>query len=496
MWPATAGALVGNDNALVRAVARMPWRVRSKLLLAFVGIVAMFVVVGILGLRTLSQSNARVEQLGTLQLRAAAYRELQTGAAQLRQLLALRAGGDITVYIGGQKRTAPTRANRTFLDQTIATTLLRLGPATDSSESRLRAAQGGRPHPRSHPHGLPAGFPRPRQDHRLRRSRGRGAGPKAPTRPGRAAGERARGAREPALRCNPSRDDRAHRREPELVLELPALFIVAGVASVVLALLLGSVLAWSVGRPYPEDRGAPGGDRLGGLLQARRRPESRRARRARGEPQPDERRARTAVRAARVTGDRARKLEPNAGGPCRRPGEGVAGVAKPRRARGGRRTSADRARPPRRCTAAPHRTGSPAEARSRACGLRPGEGERDPRRAWTPKSRRRWTTFATSRTVSTRRCSRTAGSQTRLRRRRSERRLLPASRRTGSVAIRPISRRLSTSVVWKRFRTPRSTRAMPPQLRFECAGAVVTLPSTSATTAPASTRAAGGRESA
>ena len=82
----------------------MPWRVRSKLLLAFVGIVAMFVVVGILGLRTLSQSNARVEQLGTLQLRAAAYRELQTGAAQLRQLLALRAGGDITVYIGGQRR--------------------------------------------------------------------------------------------------------------------------------------------------------------------------------------------------------------------------------------------------------------------------------------------------------------------------------------------------------------------------------------------------------
>ena len=74
------GALVGNDNALVRAVARMPWRVRSKLLLAFVGIVAMFVVVGILGLRTLSQSNARVERLGTLQLRAAAYRELQTGA--------------------------------------------------------------------------------------------------------------------------------------------------------------------------------------------------------------------------------------------------------------------------------------------------------------------------------------------------------------------------------------------------------------------------------
>ena len=104
------GALIGSDNALVRAVARMPWRVRSKLLLAFVGIVVMFVVVGILGLRALSQSNARVERLGTLQLRAAAYRELQTGAAQLRQLLALRAGGDITTYIGGRASTAPTQS--------------------------------------------------------------------------------------------------------------------------------------------------------------------------------------------------------------------------------------------------------------------------------------------------------------------------------------------------------------------------------------------------
>ena len=119
------------DNVLVRAVARMPWRVRSKLLLAFVGIVALFVVVGVLGIRALSQSEARVESLGTFQLRAAAYREIQTGAAQLRQLLALRAGGDVTTYLGDRASTAPTRTNLTFLDQTIATTLLRLGPATD-----------------------------------------------------------------------------------------------------------------------------------------------------------------------------------------------------------------------------------------------------------------------------------------------------------------------------------------------------------------------------
>jgi len=123
------------DNPLVRAVARMPWRVRTKLLVAFVGIVVLFVVVGVLGIRALSQSNGRVESLGTLQLRAAAYREIRTGAAQLRQLLALRAGGsDVNTYVGGSASTVPSGDSLTFLDRTIATTLQQLGPATDASK--------------------------------------------------------------------------------------------------------------------------------------------------------------------------------------------------------------------------------------------------------------------------------------------------------------------------------------------------------------------------
>ena len=126
-------ASVRADNALVRATARVPWRVRTKLLLAFAGIVAVLVIVGTLGLRTLSESDSRVESLGTLQLRAAAYREIGTAAAQLRQLLALRAGGDVPAYIGQSDASRPTQANLTFLDRTIATTLLRLGPATDPS---------------------------------------------------------------------------------------------------------------------------------------------------------------------------------------------------------------------------------------------------------------------------------------------------------------------------------------------------------------------------
>jgi signal transduction histidine kinase len=244
-----SGVLVGNDNALVRAVARMPWRVRSKLLLAFVGIVAMFVVVGILGLRTLSQSNARVEQLGTLQLRAAAYRELQTGAAQLRQLLALRAGGDITVYIGGQKPTAPTRANRTFLDQTIATTLLRLGPATDSSSLGFAPSKADAP--------ILAHI---RMDYlQVSRVLDRIIAFDE-------VGAVARGQKLQHARAEPLANELgalASRLSGATQAETTALiaqnqssfsnsrriFIVAGVASVVLALLLGSVLAWSVVGP-------------------------------------------------------------------------------------------------------------------------------------------------------------------------------------------------------------------------------------------------------
>jgi signal transduction histidine kinase len=243
------GALIGSDNVLVRAVARMPWRVRSKLLLAFVGIVVMFVVVGILGLRALSQSNARVERLGTLQLRAAAYRELQTGAAQLRQLLALRAGGDLTTYIGGRGSTAPTQSNRTFLDQTIATTLLRLGPATDSS------GLGFTP-----PEADAATLARIRKDYlQVSRVLDRIIAFDQ-------VGAVARGQQLQHAQAEPLANELgalASRLASATLAETTTLiaenqssfansrriFIASGVASVVLALLLGSVLAWSVVGP-------------------------------------------------------------------------------------------------------------------------------------------------------------------------------------------------------------------------------------------------------
>jgi signal transduction histidine kinase len=108
--------------------------VRTKLLVAFVGIVALFVLVGSLGLRALGQSDARVETLGTLQLRASAYRELETTSAHLRQLLALRAGGEgWNRYLGRKTSFEQSRRSLVLLDQSIAATLSTLGPATDES---------------------------------------------------------------------------------------------------------------------------------------------------------------------------------------------------------------------------------------------------------------------------------------------------------------------------------------------------------------------------
>jgi signal transduction histidine kinase len=82
------------DNPLVRAVGRVPAGVHAKLLVAFVGTALLVVVLGVLGLRLLGQSNERVESLGTLQVRAFAYGKLRSDASHVRGLLSQRVGGD------------------------------------------------------------------------------------------------------------------------------------------------------------------------------------------------------------------------------------------------------------------------------------------------------------------------------------------------------------------------------------------------------------------
>jgi signal transduction histidine kinase len=122
------------DNPLVRAIARVPATVNRKLLVAFVGIVVLLVTVGVLGLRVLGDANDRVETLGKLQQRTAAYQKLQTDAAQLSLLVALRAGGDYAKVFSGVN-TSPVVS--LAVDSIIESTLTTIGPASDIAQFRF-----------------------------------------------------------------------------------------------------------------------------------------------------------------------------------------------------------------------------------------------------------------------------------------------------------------------------------------------------------------------
>jgi signal transduction histidine kinase len=132
-----ADALIRADNPLARAVGRAPFAVRTKLLVAFAGIATLLVVVAVLGVRVLGQSNARIESLGALQRRAAAYQSLQTQTQLLRQLLAIRTAQDagVNAFLGGSASGIQTGHSWTLVDQSIKAALSQFGPAT--SETRL-----------------------------------------------------------------------------------------------------------------------------------------------------------------------------------------------------------------------------------------------------------------------------------------------------------------------------------------------------------------------
>jgi signal transduction histidine kinase len=88
-------------HPLVRAVGRVPAGVHAKLLVAFVGTALLVVVVAVLGLRLLGQSNERVETLGTLQARAAAYGIVQSDVRHVRGLLAQRVDSEFKKVFPG-----------------------------------------------------------------------------------------------------------------------------------------------------------------------------------------------------------------------------------------------------------------------------------------------------------------------------------------------------------------------------------------------------------
>ncbi len=80
-----------------RAVARVPVTVRTKLLIAFVGTSLLLVAVGLLGQLVLGQSNDRVASVGPLQERAVQYGQLQAAARHVRNVLAENVGSDFNV---------------------------------------------------------------------------------------------------------------------------------------------------------------------------------------------------------------------------------------------------------------------------------------------------------------------------------------------------------------------------------------------------------------
>jgi signal transduction histidine kinase len=84
--------LLSRADPVVRAVARLPVKVRTKLLIAFVGTSLLLVTVGLLGQIVLGQSNDRVGNLGALARRASAYGQLQRDAKHVRELLSGNAG--------------------------------------------------------------------------------------------------------------------------------------------------------------------------------------------------------------------------------------------------------------------------------------------------------------------------------------------------------------------------------------------------------------------
>ena len=76
-------------DPFVRTVARLPANVRTKLLVAFVGTSLLLVAVGLFGQLVLGQSNDRVASVGPLQERAVQYSQLQAEAEHLRVVLSV-----------------------------------------------------------------------------------------------------------------------------------------------------------------------------------------------------------------------------------------------------------------------------------------------------------------------------------------------------------------------------------------------------------------------
>jgi signal transduction histidine kinase len=128
------------DNPLVRAAGLLPATVHAKLLVAFLATAVLVVAVGLLGLRVLGQSNDRVERMGELQSRAFAYSNLQSDASHVRLLLAENvAGGFHTV--NNPNIPPPSSRGVMAVDQAVASAVARIGPATAADRLGFTASE-------------------------------------------------------------------------------------------------------------------------------------------------------------------------------------------------------------------------------------------------------------------------------------------------------------------------------------------------------------------
>jgi signal transduction histidine kinase len=101
------------DNPVVRFVARIPAKLRTKLLAGFLTIAALLVLVSLLGVRSLGQANSRSEALKKLKTHAAGYQTLNTQATTVRDILGLCAGGaGASAFVNGGKAKPASRTNR------------------------------------------------------------------------------------------------------------------------------------------------------------------------------------------------------------------------------------------------------------------------------------------------------------------------------------------------------------------------------------------------
>ncbi len=117
-------------DPLVRAVGRLPTKVSTKLLIAFLGTSLLLVTVGLFGQRVLGQSNDRVGSLGALQERAFAYGQLQRDAWNVRALLSQTVGNDFYAVWPGTDpgdTADPVAADKATLDAAV-----RLGAMTNA----------------------------------------------------------------------------------------------------------------------------------------------------------------------------------------------------------------------------------------------------------------------------------------------------------------------------------------------------------------------------